>query len=110
MSFTALMLILASICCAVAGQIFMKLGMSDTSFQSMTSLPVIAGLLLYCFGAFLWLLVLARVDVSQAYPFMAIGLCLTVFLGHMLLGEHLGALRLAGMLVIFVGILLIAQS
>jgi hypothetical protein len=37
-----------------------------------SNIQVIAGLGLYTLGAILWLLVLARVDVSLAYPFVGL--------------------------------------
>jgi drug/metabolite transporter (DMT)-like permease len=102
----------------------MKIGMSRTdvqsalshqiSFGSIASIPfkppVLAGLIVYGLGSIVWLLVLAKTDVSKAYPFLALGLCLTVVLAHLFLGEPLGLKQILGTFVVCVGIGLIVNS
>ena len=46
-----------------------------------TNLVVIGGFGLYCLGALVWLVVLARADVSYAYPFLGLGFILTMLVG-----------------------------
>jgi multidrug transporter EmrE-like cation transporter len=62
------------------------------------------GLLLYILSFGLWLGVLARMPLSTAFP-LAIGLtlALTTTGASLLLGERLGLLKLAGVLLIFAG-------
>ena|SRR5271166_1242892 len=62
------------------------------------------GLLLYFLSFGLWLGVLARMPLSTAFP-LAIGLTLvlTTTGASLLLGERLGLLKLAGVLLIFAG-------
>lgn len=62
------------------------------------------GLLLYFLSFGLWLGVLARMPLSTAFP-LAIGLTLvlTTTGASLLLGEQLGLLKLAGVLLIFAG-------
>jgi multidrug transporter EmrE-like cation transporter len=57
-----------------------------------------------------WLLVLARVDVSKAYPCVALGFAATVLAGHLLLGEPVSLVRMAGVAVIMGGVLIVALS
>lgn len=70
-----------------------------------------AGALLYI-GAFaIWLVILSRTELSIAYP-VAVGLTL-VFLSiasTLVLNEAIGAARLLGIALIFVGITLVAQA
>jgi hypothetical protein len=88
-------LILISVSLSALAQLLLKLGMSSAHVQQMlmherplqaiwvaaSNIQVIAGLGLYALGAILWLLVLARVDVSLAYPFVGLGFILTMALG-----------------------------
>ena len=75
-----------------------------------TNWQVLGGLALYALGAILWLLVLARSDVSFAYPFVALGFIITMVLGWAILGESLGAARLIGTLLIVAGVSLVSSS
>ena len=71
---------------------------------------VFGGLALYGLGMLLWLTVLRRIDVSQAYPFIGLGIALTSVLGYGLFGEMLGPQRITGMLVVIGGIIVVAWS
>ncbi|MSP68551.1 MAG: hypothetical protein EXQ96_10810, partial [Alphaproteobacteria bacterium] len=71
---------------------------------------VFTGLALYGFAAGFWLFVLARIDVSVAYPFVGIGFLLTMAFGALFLGESINATRLVGTLLVAGGVYLVAQS
>ena len=62
------------------------------------------------YSAAIWLLVLARVEVSFAYPFVGIGFIVTMVLGWWLMGDSIGLQRLAGTLLITAGVVLIARG
>jgi multidrug transporter EmrE-like cation transporter len=68
------------------------------------------GLVTYGIGALLWLFVLARIDVTLAYPFVGLGFILIMFFGFAILGEQLGTARIAGTLLITTGVVLLANS
>ena len=83
MKFGVIPMILGSVTLSAIAQMAMKSGMSSNRVQValeqgenrlnaisavVTSGGVILGLTLYFVGAVVWLLVLARVDVSYAYP------------------------------------------
>jgi len=70
---------------------------------------VISGLMLYALGAIVWLGVLARWDVSKAYPMVGLGFGLTVAIGF-LLGEQVTLLRIIGVILICTGVFLISRS
>ena len=53
---------------------------------------------------------LARLDLSVAYPFLALNFVLVTLSGRFLLGETVPSLRWLGILVIIAGILLVAKS
>jgi multidrug transporter EmrE-like cation transporter len=115
-------LILLSVVSGVAGQTVIKLGVSQPGaadaadgFLSLlvmiTRSPlVLLGLLLYGAGALAWISVLSRLDLSLAYPFLALNFVLVTLSSRFLLGETVPLMRWMGILVICVGILLVARS
>lgn len=115
-------LILLSILAGVAGQTVIKMGVSQPGASEAATglLPllnviirsplVILGLLLYGIGALSWIAVLSRVDLSTAYPFLALNFILVTFSAQFILGESVPGLRWLGVLVICIGILLVARS
>jgi multidrug transporter EmrE-like cation transporter len=122
MSPASLALILVTVTISALAQIGLKVGMSSAAVQSATASSsgilyaaaqnpmVLGGLALYGLGALGWLLVLARVDVGQAYPFMGLSIVLTFSMGHFLLQEPFSAFRIAGMLLVVAGVGLVAQN
>jgi drug/metabolite transporter (DMT)-like permease len=107
-----------------AGQIALKAGVSTptlagllssgntTAFfvrAAMTPL-VLAGLMLYGAGAVLWLLVLARADLSYAYPLISLGFVVAAVFAHFVMGETLSTARIVGILLICGGVVAIARS
>ncbi len=70
------------------------------------TLLLATGLGLYIASFLMWIRILARVPLSTAYP-ISIGLTLAFSTtgATMLLGERLGALKIAGILLIFLGCL-----
>jgi multidrug transporter EmrE-like cation transporter len=118
-----LMCILLSTLLGVAGQMLLKQGMSRMGEQSLavnglagiglriaTSPWVILGLMVYVSGTFFWLIALSRVELSFAYPFASLSYVLILATGWALLGEAVSPLRLAGVVTICLGVLIVSQS
>jgi multidrug transporter EmrE-like cation transporter len=116
-------LVVVSVLLATCSQIVLKLGMSSDKVQqalrggaveaalSVALSPwILAGLGGFALSVVFWLLVLSRVDVSQAYPCVAFGFVLTMLAGHFLFGEPIGLLRVAGLGIILVGVVVVAVS
>ena len=115
-------LILLSVASGVTGQTVIKLGVSHPGALDATgnlfslialilrSPLVLLGLLLYGIGALAWIAVLARLDLSLAYPFLALNFVLVTVASRLFLGESVPVLRWLGVLVICSGILLVARS
>ena len=117
-------LILASVALSAIAQIVLKWGMSQKAVQVDIAVDgllrfatnvlinpiVITGLVLYGLGAVLWLAILARLDVTQAYPFVGLGFIFTMILGYLVLGEPVGFQRVIGTLLITAGVVLVAHS
>jgi multidrug transporter EmrE-like cation transporter len=79
-----------------------------SSYQAMLSAPpTLLGLALYGASALLWLRVLSALQLSQAYPFVALSYVLTTGAGIVVLGEPLVATRVAGTVLILLGVLLV---
>jgi multidrug transporter EmrE-like cation transporter len=115
-------LLLLSIASGVLGQTCLKLGLtqaggnasSDTLFSLIAlilrSPLVLAGLFLYGLGAIAWIAVLRRMDLSYAYPFLALNFVLIALVSQVVLGETIPMIRWLGIAAICVGILLIANG
>jgi drug/metabolite transporter (DMT)-like permease len=113
-----------SILLSSVAQILLKTGMSSTSvlnaiadgskpviFRAIaTSVCVLLGLFVYFSSAAVWLFVLAKVDVSTAYPFVAIGFIVTMILAYFLNGEVLTLAKILGTVLISIGVVVIARG
>jgi multidrug transporter EmrE-like cation transporter len=121
--FSSLGLILLSVASGVAGQLALKVGVTrggaaaleaagpiSTLVTAFRSPLVWLGLALYGLGALAWILVLTRLDLSLAYPFLALNFVLIALGSRLFLGEAIPPLRWGGIVVICFGILLIARS
>lgn len=118
---TTFALALLSILMSVAAQFILKAGVRsaqaagaapDATARLVATLlhpQVLAGLACYAGSAVVWLAVLGKWDVSKAYPLVGLGFVLTLPVGWML-GEQVGAQRLAGALLIAVGVVLVGRS
>lgn len=71
---------------------------------------LLAGLALYGVSAVLWLFGLSRVDLSYAYPLLALNMVLVTLGARFVLGERVSRLRWAGVALIAAGIALVAAS
>ena len=72
---------------------------------------VIGGAALYVVSFLIWMVILTRHDLTLAYP-TAIGLTLafSTLAATVLLGETLPLVRLGGMVLIFLGIILVVRA
>ena len=74
------------------------------------NLPIIAGLGCYALSVVVWILALARVEVSVAYPMLSVGYVVNAVAAWWLFGENLTGARIAGIGIILVGVWLVARS
>lgn len=124
MSRSVLLLILVNVLLTSMAQIVLKAGMSSPSvvrsvaegfsLSSATAVAtspwVVLGLMMYVGSAFVWLLVLSRVEVSLAYPFVGLGFVITMLLGWHFFGESLSLVKVAGTLLIATGVVMLARG
>lgn len=71
---------------------------------------IVVGLVMFGLATILWFDLLSRWELSLLYPFMSLSYVFAFFAGWMFLGEHPQPLRLAGIVIIMVGIALVARS
>jgi multidrug transporter EmrE-like cation transporter len=74
------------------------------------NLPIIAGLCCYALSVVVWILALARVEVSVAYPMLSLGYVVNALAAWWLFNESLSGGRLAGIGIILIGVWLVARS
>jgi drug/metabolite transporter (DMT)-like permease len=112
-----------SIFCSVAAQFALKAGMSspqtkialnqpfgfDTVISLIFNRHLILGFALYGLGAVVWLLVLAKWDVSKAYPLVGLGFIVTLLVGFCL-GEQVSWERTFGTFLICIGLYFVVRS
>lgn len=114
--------LLTSVLLTTCSQLLMKFGMSAVAVKQAIAKGDPAGILwhvalspfilggLSCFAisVCLWLGVLSRLNVSQAYPCVALGFVLTMLGGHYLFGETISLLQTAGLALIISGVGIVA--
>ena len=83
--------------------------LSVASLRSLIADPsFLLGFVLYVLSFLTWLLALRRYEAVVIFPvFVAVGYACVVLGGYLFLGETLSASRVAGILVIFVGMALV---
>ncbi len=111
-----------SVLAVVIGQVLIKKGLNllgDIDFTSglvsayvkmFLSPWVVGGLSLYIIGVVFWLYVLSKLDLSYAYPFLALTYVLIALSSSWFLNEHISAIRWIGIAIICIGIILIAKT
>ncbi len=116
-------LILLGVILNAAAQLFLKEGMLrighfefvwsnivPIGLQAAANVFILGGLFCYVVSVGVWLLVLSRVEVSFAYPMLSVGYILNAVAGYYLFQENLSPARIAGILIICVGVYLITRS
>lgn len=116
-----ILLILLSITLAIAGQMFLKVGMDrigrveanalvSSLLRMATSPVIIVGLFCYATSAVLWMIVLSHVPLSYAYPFLGLTYVAMLFVTKYAFMESIPPWRWAGTLLIFIGVLVSAKK
>lgn len=76
----------------------------------LTNIFLWIGMACYAISVLLWMVVLSRVDVSYAYPFLSIGYVISAVVGYAFLSENITPIRIVGIVVICIGVILISRS
>lgn len=117
------LLIGATICFTVAGNLLIKAGMIDVGtspviaskvpgffYQSFTNLKVVAGLAMAFLAAMAWMGAISQSEISFAYPFMSLTVVLVLLLSGLLFGEVVPANRWLGVIIVCMGLIIAARG
>ena len=117
-------LLIVSVLFAIAGQITLKSAMREIghigarevsnagqTFKRAAKEPRLwIGLFLFGVSALFWLVVLSRVPLSVAYPFVGVSYILIVAFARFFLHEHVPFMRWIGVAVVALGIAIVGLS
>ncbi|MED0738688.1 SMR family transporter [Aneurinibacillus thermoaerophilus] len=78
--------------------------------KHLTNIPILFGLFLYGLSALFWIFAISKVQLSYAYPMVAIGYVFVFVFSVLLFNESISNLRIVGLLTIIIGIMIIAKS
>ncbi len=85
-------------------------GLTKSAFDILFNPFVVGGLFVMVVSMACHLVVLSRVDISYAYPFLGLSFVLTAAWGYFALGEDVNTYRILGVLLICSGVALVAKS
>jgi drug/metabolite transporter (DMT)-like permease len=116
-------LIMLSVVFNTAAQLALKAGISaigtfsftfaniiPISLKIISSPWIIIGMAIYVGSVTVWLMVLSRAPVSMAFPMSSLAYVTSAIAAYYLLGEDLSLVRIAGIIVIMIGVFLVAKS
>lgn len=116
-------LILFTVLSNFASQIMLKKGMTSVAPFEPTAMAMLSNVFSIVFSPWVFfglltmvvsmgshLVVLSRVEISFAYPFLGLSFVLITLWGHFALGEAVTLWRVLGVLLICAGVALVARS
>ncbi|MEA2477418.1 MAG: hypothetical protein QOF16_1365 [Actinomycetota bacterium] len=115
----SLVLIVVSVAFATLGQFTLKAAMNEVGAHTSAGHTLMRaaripklwlGLALFGISAVFWLLVLSKVPLSVAYPFVGVSYIVVVLVSRFVLHEHVPGLRWLGVAVVAAGIALVGFS
>jgi multidrug transporter EmrE-like cation transporter len=77
----------------------------DSAVDILSHHAFYVALSLYAFATFLWIWILSRVPLSQAYPWVAVGIVIVPLLGWYIFGERVKPAFWLGVLLIVFGVI-----
>jgi len=121
MNITSIGLVLFSVLAAATGQVMLKHGMQIATtrahdsggslvIHAITTPWVLLGLVVFGISAVAWLATLARVPLSVAYPFNAVGYLVILTASIIVLHERATLLTWAGSLLVVSGLIIVVLS
>ncbi len=112
-------MLFVAIFCSVVGQLLMKVGMNQVGGIEQFRLSILmrmlfnpfvfSGIASYGVGFIAYLFALSKLDQSFAYPMFALGYVLVAIFNWTVLHEAFSITRLAGVLVIVLGVWLLGR-
>ncbi len=118
-----ILLILSSVALNALAQLFIRQGMLKIGSVSLeigqlwnmcisffSNLYLWGGMLCYAVSIILWMVVLSKVNVSLAYPFLSVGYIITAVMAYFFLNEPLTLQKCIGIAVICLGVIILTYS
>lgn len=111
--------LLLAICLTVAGEMLLKAGMNQVGLfsfrwsvllRTFSNWRVLAGFALIFLGSIFWLVVISRIELSIAYPMLGLSYVIAVIASWLLLKEPLTWQKVAGSVVICLGVALVTRG
>jgi len=115
-------LILFSVLLGVLAQLSLKQGMKNVGkfeirdfasskiFKLIEEKFVVIGVVLYAIATLFWLVSLSKVELSLAYPMLALGYVLIAIFSKIFFNENVTMTRFIGILLISIGVFLLLRS
>ena len=125
MSSKSMVLILVAVLLGVVGQLLLKMGITQVGTLAFGSdlaglirlglrvfgnLKVLGGFAAYGLSSLFWIVVLSKVDLSLAYPMLALNYVLVPLTAWLFLGEQVPTLRWLGAGVVIIGVVIISRA
>ena len=118
-----ILLILSSVSLNAFAQLFIRQGMLKLGkismninelyhmiIQAIGNIYIWAGMMSYAVSILLWMVVLSKVNVSLAYPFLSIGYIVTAVIAYFAFGEPITLQKVAGIAIICLGVVVLTYS
>jgi multidrug transporter EmrE-like cation transporter len=111
--------IVVSVLCSSMAHLLLKLGANrfdlqgsplQVAIRAAANAWLVGGISLHVLALGFWIIGLKQVQLSIAYPFIAVGFVLVALLSWFFLGENFGFWRIIGMLLIVSGVSVVARS
>ena len=109
----AILLVLICTFFTSIGQLFLKIGSKDLSFNFLgilTNFPLVFGFSLYIVGAVILIFALKNGELSVLYPFIATSFIWVSLLSVIFLKESMNTLKWSGVLIIIFGMAFIGKG
>ena len=123
MNFISFALIFTGVMLNAAAQILMKAGTNSIGYfefnmanivpigwKLATEWHIVLALVCYALSVIIWILALSRVPVSIAFPLLSMAYIVTAVAAWYLLGEALSLTKVAGIVVIILGVIIISRA
>lgn len=75
-----------------------------------TNMYLLSGMFSYGISIILWMIVLSKVNVSLAYPFLSVGYVVTAVLAYLIFKEPLTVQKIFGIAIICLGVVILTYS
>jgi len=87
-----------------------SISLIETVWTTATNLWILGGMILHVGALIVWLWALSRVEITFAYPFLALGYVLVSLMAWFWLGETITPARMTGMLIIIIGLIVLSRG